>query len=223
MEIEKRSHGEKYTEHWLSIRVHKEFVKEDDLVKYLHKYDKPFMVLESDGSEREHYQSLFLKKSVRGSTPKTTRDNVSRDVKEKLNLKGNKQFAVSYIYEEPDKFLRYLCKGSKDKLPDIKINNILLENQVAPYHNKYWEENKNYKATDSHRKYSKIMALKIPEKYDKNSPLVQIIMKIIMYHDENNLLIPDDYQLRKQARTYHFKTLSEDQKWSKAFHIAKDL
>lgn len=223
MDIERKP-NEKYNEHYVSIRVHKEYVKEEDLIKYLHQYDKPFMVLETHGSEREHYQSLFIKKSVRGSLPKTIRDNICRDIKKKLNLKGNKQFAVSYIYETPDKFLRYLCKGSKETLPDIKINNILLESQIAPYHHKYWEENKNYKTTDSHRKYAKIMAIKLPEKYEKyENHGIGIGMKIIKYHDENNLLIPDDYQLKKMIRTYSFKTLDEKLKWNRAFSIVENI
>jgi hypothetical protein len=46
-EIEKRNISETYKIHYVSIRVHKQFVDEDELVKYIHQYHKPFMVLET--------------------------------------------------------------------------------------------------------------------------------------------------------------------------------
>jgi len=221
-----------YKEHWISFRVHKDYVDEDALIKYYHKYNKPFMVLESsqdvkgyDGKScvRDHYQGMVQKKSNRGATPKTIRDNVSRDIKKTLNLKGNKEFATTYIYESPEKFLRYLCKGSKDKLPNVIINNILLEEELRLTHLKYWEENKNYKELKGNKEYREIMAQVLPKKWQEKPEKVQITMKIIQYKKEKNLLIPDNYQLKKLTRTYYMRTMEDDLFYNYSYRIAKEV
>ena len=68
------------------------------------------------------------------------------------------------------------------------------------------------------------MAIKLPEKYEKfENQSIGIGMKIIKYHDENNLLIPDDYQLKKMIRTYSYKTLDDNLKWNRAFAIVSGV
>lgn len=213
----------KTLDHWIGFRVHKIVgPDEDTLIKFLHNYEKRFLVFEEE-AERCHYQGVVNFQSKKETLRKSQLDDFKKKLKKVLCLNGNRDFATHIIYETPMKSIRYLCKGTKSTMPNIKLNNILLEDEVRPYHLKYWEENKNYQSTDAHRKYAKIMAIKLPLFYEHKSIKRQIAMKIIMYSDKKNLLIPDDYQLKKMVRTYQFKDLDEDRKWECAYNISKHL
>lgn len=192
------------TTHYIKFRITK-WTDIDKFIKFIHQYDKTFMVSENENSNH-HYQGLIVSKTKKPCKSKSIVDAFRKKLKINQDLQGNKDFSVGEISETPEIYLRYLCKGAGPKTePSVVTNNILLDNEVTLNHHKYWEENAKIKDHTSNRKYDKIRDYQLDEKYSSRPAEVQWAMKIILYHDENNLLIPDDYQIKKMVTTYIIK------------------
>lgn len=198
----------------------------DKLIKLNHKYDKYFMVSENENSNH-HYQGMIKIKTKKMCKSKNIVDNFRRKLKESQDLGGNKDFSVGEITETPEVYIRYLCKGDNEKKePNVIINNILLETEVTLNHHKYWEINKDLKTTDAHRKYNKIKEYEISQEMLeklKNADELIWTMKIILYHDSKNLLIPDAYSIKKMVNTYMIKDLNGNEKLNCAYSMALDI
>lgn len=194
-------------EHYIKFRLTK-WKSLEKLVETINKFDKSMMVSENENSNH-HYQGIVMKKSKYPIQTKSVVDNFRRKIKKEQGLEGNKDFSIGEITETPEKYIRYLCKGGGEQQPPIIVNNnILLEDAVRLNHLKFWEENKNLKATDANRKYNKIKAFELSQEYAEmveNQTEIIWTMKIILYHDKNNLLIPDTYSIKKMVKTYMMK------------------
>jgi hypothetical protein len=200
--------------HYIKFRITK-WKSLDKLREMLMKYDKTMVVSENEKSNH-HYQGIVVKKSKNPVMTKSVVDNFRKKIKKEQDLEGNKDFSIGEITETPEKYIRYLCKGGGEKdEPKVFINNILLENEVTLNHVKFWEENKNLKTTDANRKYNKIKAFELSKKvseFVENKEEIKWAMKIIMYHDANNLLIPDGYSIKKMVKTYMMKDSDNKEK-----------
>lgn len=210
--------------HYIKFRITK-WKSLDRLRIMLKKYDKTMVVSENEKSNH-HYQGIVVKKSKAPVMTKSIVDNFRRKLKKEQDLEGNKDFSIGEITETPEKYIRYLCKGGGEKEePKVFMNNILLESELTLNHVKYWEENKNLKTTDANRKYDKIRAFQLSEKYEeiveRTGPEIEWTMKIIMYHDTNNLLIPDSYSIKKMVKTYMLK--NSDDKEKSALQMAYEI
>lgn len=201
---------EKKKEHYIAFRIKYSAIKDHDQFKrILHGYTK-WYVVEEHKSTNYHIQGVIF---IRGKSmlPKSCIDKFRLQIRSLKWFHGNKDYALK-LGDGNEKYLIYLSKGDKKGTqPIIYYNNYVLEDTVRLYHNKYWEENKKYKTTDAHRKYAKIIALELPEKYEQWQPEKKMAIKIIKYHDEQNLLIPDDYAIKKMVRTYLLKMEEEEE------------
>lgn len=212
----------KKTIHHVAFRIKYSQIQDHNrFKKFLHSYKNFFVV--SENEQTNHHLQGVVTIPTKPVLPKSAIDTFRVKFKALGWFSGNKDYSLK-LGDGSEKYLRYLCKGeSSTKPPIIYINNFLLEEKINVLHNEYYIENKKYKTTDAHKKYAKIIQIKIPEKYKNACSLVKVIMQIIMYHDQNNLLIPDDYSLKKMARTYLFKTLDDNHKWDRANSIASKL
>lgn len=208
----------------ISFRIHK-WLDQDKLIRHLHQYHKWFVVKETEAN-REHIQGYIEIENIKKVLDKTIVDKFRKDLKKNQDLKGNSDFSVK-LNDGAIENIIYLCKGKgTGTLPDIIMNNKILENEVRLNHNKYWEKNQELKATDGKKKWYKIkevkLSEKIEEKYINNREIIWAI-KIIKYHDENDLLIPDDYSIKKMVRTYMVKETEGDKKDRYIENIARNI
>lgn len=200
---------EKHELHYIAFRVKRSSIEHDTFVKFLHEYGKVFAVSENEQTNH-HIQGIVQIRTKNKIIHKSAVDNFRRKMKARNGLVGNKDFSVKEC-DDNDKYITYLCKGASAKEPPIIFlhnwSNIL-ESEIRLNHNKFWEVNKNLKSTDAHKKYHKIASLELPEKFQKMylSDKMKWSLKIILYHYNNDLLIPDKYQLDKMITTYQMKT-----------------
>jgi hypothetical protein len=203
---------------WITFRVHN-WKDKDSLIKMIHGYDKWFVVLETEAN-RDHIQGVVKKVCKNKINPKSVVDNFRIKLKKNQELEGNKDFSVKQN-DGNEKNIVYLCKGKGRSVgPEVVMNNILLEEDVRLSHLKYWEKNEELKRTDGKKKWYKIKEQKLSEKWQKkveNNQWVEWYMKIILYHDSNDLIIPDQYQIEKLINTYMFKSV--DDKELRAYHM----
>lgn len=205
---------------WVSFRLHK-WNDMDRLVKTIHGYEKFFVVLETKAT-REHIQGVVRLNANKKTLPKSLIDNFRKKIKQTQDVNGNKDFSIKQN-DGNIKNITYLCKGNgKEKMPNVLMNNILLEGDVRLNHLKYWDVNEELKRSDGKKKWYKIMEQKISEKYmflTESSEWQRWYMKIILYHDSNDLLLPDDRQIEKMINTYMFKQVED--KEAKSYSMAK--
>lgn len=212
------------------IRLHK-WTDEDKLIRFIHtRCMKWFVVKES--ASRDHIQGHVeihhKKNDLDKKQQKNVIDNFRNALKKNQDLHGQKEFSVKQTDGDPACW-RYLCKGKgRNTMPDIIMDNLLvLEEKVRLTRDKYYEINDELKASDGKKKWYKIRDFKLPqnieEKYDKDSRRLWYI-KIVMYHDANDLLIPDDYQIKKMIKTYMIKEITdEDQKLKYVESLARQF
>lgn len=198
----------------------------DKFIRFLHQYDKVFMVSENESSNH-HYQGIVVTKTKKLTLTKTSIDNFRRKLKENQSLDGNKDFSVGEVTETPEIYIRYLCKGNGEKvLPNVVSNNILLEDEVRLNHVKFWEENKKLKATDASKKFAKIRDFELSQEWlekTENAEELKWTMKIILYHDKQNLLIPDAYSIKKMVTTYMLKDCEQAKRNKIVYNMALDI
>lgn len=208
----------------ISFRLHK-WSCTDKLIKFIHQYHKWFVVIETEAN-REHIQGYVEVLNKKNVLPKTIVDKFRKDIKKSQDLNGNSDFSVK-MNDGAIENIIYLCKGKgKETLPNILINNKVLENDIRLYRDKYWEKNEELKATDGKKKWYKIRDEKLSEKLQKkfqDNPQVIWTLKIIQYHNNNDLLIPDNYSIKKMVRTYILKDLDEVKREQMMVNIALEI
>lgn len=197
---------EKTNKHWIAFRVKRSSIDGDTFTKFLHKYNKTFVVSENEKTNH-HLQGLILFETKNKILQKSAVDQFRKSLKDSNGLKGNKDFSVKGC-DNNDKYIRYLCKGDSEKEePKIFQNNILLENEIRLTHLNYWKENKELKATDGHKKYHQILEVELSKKMQNFMLSAEdtMAMKIVLWHEKNDKLIPDPFSLKKMVNTYLMK------------------
>lgn len=220
-DFEKTS-NEKKCIHYIAFRIKYGAIEDHDrFKKFIHGYKQWFIVSENEQSNH-HLQGVIVV-STNPITPKSAIDQFRNKLRALGWFNGNGDYSLKQG-DGKEKYLRYLCKGDSEKSPPIVYhNNILLEEKIKSLHLKYYQEKDSYKTTEAHKKYYKIMSYKLPKTLEEKSESIQMMCKIILYHDANNLLIPDDYSLKKMWRTYMFKSYPEEQKAKKALSLAQSI
>ena len=175
---------------------------------------KRFIVIETEAN-REHIQGYLEIESKKAQLEKSVVDKFRRDLKKNQDVRGNADFSVK-LNDGAEENIIYLCKGKGEgKLPNVFMNNKICPKLEEEYHKKYWETNNELKKNNDKKKWYKIREVKLcpklEEKYHNNDSILWAI-KIIKYHDDNDLLIPDDYSIKKMVRTYQIKDTEGDQK-----------
>ena len=194
---------EKVNRQWISYRFHV-WDNTDKLIQFMNQYKKTFMVLESTAN-REHIQGLVCIESSRKMMRKSIIDKFRIQVKKSMTIKGNKDYSLA-ISDGDQKHFVYLCKGDgNETLPKVLENNYLTEKQIQDYHKQYWEKNAELKRTDGNKKWYKIREYQLPKRYEDKCEEIKWYMKIVLYHNANDLLIPDNKQIQKMIRTYTYK------------------
>jgi hypothetical protein len=121
--------------------------------------------------------------------------------------KYSRQVAFTQCDENIEDLKTYLCKGSNRHTPPVVVinNGFIEKTDIDSHHKKYWKTREELKKEKPKTKYEKIMAYELPKDYSFNQHL-EIGMKIALYHLDNNLLIPDKYQMQKMVETYLVKS-----------------
>jgi len=201
---------EKVKKQIIMFRLHK-WSDKDKLIRFIHGYNKYLVVMEK--ASRDHIQGVIIDECKKGKLTKSYVDEFRKKLKINQDVKGNKDFSVSaYEYDEEKQYDYFLKGDGKDKEPEIILNNILLESEVRLGHVRYWEKNTELKKTDGKKKWYKIRDYKLPQEIEEKyyrEPRRLWYIKIVMYHDENDLLIPDDYQIKKMIKTYMIKEITD--------------
>lgn len=213
---------EKKCIHHIAIRIKYGAIEDHDrFKKFIHGYKQWFIV--SENEQTNHHLQGVIVVPTNPITPKSAIDQFRNKFKALGWFTGNKDYSMKYG-DGKEKYLRYLCKGDSEKSqPVVYYNNKLLEEKVKSLHHDYYVERKGYKTAAGTKKYHQIMAYKLPKTLEDKSESIQVMCKIILWHDANDRLIPDDYSIKKMWRTYMFKSYSEEQKPKKALSLAKSI
>lgn len=202
---------DKVSEQWIMFRLHK-WKSKDSVIKFLHQYEKHIACFEE--ASRYHVQGVVKIVKKRKVLKKTYINEFRKKIQESQDLHGQTDYALKlYEYNDEAKF-DYFCKGGgKKEPPELWVNNVYpLENDVRLAHQRYWEKNAELKRTDGKKKWHKIKEYELPEEIEEKyyrEPQRLWYIRIVMYHDENDLLIPDDYQIKKMIKTYMIKDIGD--------------
>lgn len=169
---------------------------------------KSFLVIEyGKDNTNPHIQGIVEPVHTNSEKIKSRIDTFRRKVKAAhSDIVGNKRMSIKQCNDDIDNYIRYLCKGTKDKPPIIANNSWKVDTDKQ--YTKYWDINKTIKS----RKLCKIDSIKATEVdlIPKMSYIEKIYLQIMRYHKDNNLLIPDKYMFQKYYETIVISELDTD-------------
>lgn len=172
-----------------SIRLHKEFVESLD---WLDQYGC-FIVEESDAN-RIHYQGIVKYPNKIASLRALIK------AKNPLMI-GNKAYSVKQCKEEYDDLITYYCKGTKDSLPVVVKNTLLIDN-INERYKLYYEVKLSREKRSKGSLYERV--------FDGCSDSLcnpdLVISHIVKYYIEQGKPI-NEYQIKSLALTYLCKNV----------------
>ena len=193
----------------------------DKIVKYFQNKVGAFMVVENEESNK-HFQGEFTvvakknkpvyhKSMVRQAREEFKKAMIDNLIDEKKN--ANAMYSFKEV-SDVNGWYRYLCKGdSKAKDPVVVIRNgIMTEEVVEVYHETYWIEYEQMKENGKKTKFELIRDMVVEEDVGhqlEDKTQAMWAYKIIKYHYENGLIIPNEIYIKKLVVTYMLKELDD--------------
>lgn len=199
--------------HYIKFTV-KEYADQDAIIKYIHRYDKRFFVLEEGERGGTHIQGIIFTENTETTVRNDWFDTRHYIKPEDSETGKGHTYSISdrfqgkkISYEGAHIYLRYLCKGYKHKQRSpiqLLSNSILIKTDVKEYQDKYWEDNELRKKGKT--LYDKISRVAIPRSYLTAPPLKRWLYKITQHHIEESKILPHPQKCIMMAKTYMIRS-----------------